>query len=162
MKRFLAIVIVILSLLTTACSEKKSAAERIQEKLGIEGIENITGSMSGGWVVTLRVRNETAYTPVLNKGEGDLYCDNVLTAHASIMAPVTIPKKGIHLVDVPLEIKLHNPLRAISLLVRLGEKHFEAVEIAFDSEIEVMGIKKHFGSPRVAATELLNSLGASK
>ena len=69
MKRFLAIVIVILSLLTTACSEKKSAAERIQEKLGIEGIENITGSMSGGWVVTLRVRNETAYTPVLNKGE---------------------------------------------------------------------------------------------
>lgn len=158
MKKIVTILIA-LSLFAAGCSSKKSAAERIQEKLGIEGIENISGSMSGGWVVTLRVRNETAYTPVIKTGEGDLYCDNVLTAHASLMAPVTIPKKGIHAVDVPLEIKLHNPLRAISLLMRLSEKKFDGVEIAFDSDIEVMGIKKHFGTPRVAATELLNKLG---
>ena len=92
MKKFLAIVVIIFSLFAAGCSQKKSAAERIQEKLGIEGIENITGSLSGGWVVTLRVRNETGYTPVLKTGEGDLYCDNVLTAHASLMAPVTVPK----------------------------------------------------------------------
>lgn len=162
MKKFLAIVVIIFSLFAAGCSQKKSAAERIQEKLGIEGIENITGSLSGGWVVTLRVRNETGYTPVLKTGEGDLYCDNVLTAHASLMAPVTVPKKGIHAVDIPLEIKLHNPLRAIALLAKFGEKNFDGIEIAFDSDIEVMGIKKHFGSPRVAATELLNKLGASK
>lgn len=162
MRKFLIALLTLFTLLAAGCAQKKSAAERIQEKLGIEGIENITGSLSGGWVVTLRVRNETAYTPILKTGEGDLYCDNVLTAHASLMAPVTVPKKGIHLVDVPLEIKLHNPLRAIALLSRLGNKNFEGVEIAYGSDIEVMGIKKHVGSPRIAATELLNSLGASK
>ena len=162
MKRLLTILIVVLSIFVTSCSQKKSAAERIQEKMGIEGIENITGSLSGGWVVTLRVRNETAYTPVLKTGEGDLYCDNVLTAHASLMAPVTVPKKGIHSVDVPLEIKIHNPLRAIALLSKLGNKNFEGVEIAYGADIEVMGIKKHVGSLRVAATELLKSLEASK
>lgn len=162
MKRLLTILIVVLSIFVTSCSQKKSAAERIQEKMGIESIENITGSLSGGWVVTLRVRNETAYTPVLKTGEGDLYCDNVLTAHASLMAPVIVPKKGIHSVDVPLEIKIHNPLRAIALLSKLGNKNFEGVEIAYGADIEVMGIKKHVGSQRVAATELLKSLEASK
>lgn len=159
MRRLIIAAITLFALFATGCAQKKSAAERIQEKLGIEGIENITGSLSGGWVVTLRVRNETNYNPILKTGEGDLYCDNVHTAHVSLMAPVTLPKKSISSVDVPLEIKLYNPLRAIALLAKLSDKNFSGVEIAFDSDIEVMGITKHIGSPRVAATKLFQDFG---
>ena len=159
MRRLVITIITLFTLFAAGCTQKKSAAERIQEKLGIEGIENITGSLSGGWVVTLKVRNETNYNPILKTGEGDLYCDNVHTAHVSLMAPVTLPKKSISSVDVPLEIKLYNPLRAIALLAKLSDKNFSGVEIAFDSDIEVMGISKHFGSPRVAATKLFQNFG---
>ena len=159
MRRLVITIITLFTLFAAGCTQKKSAAERIQEKLGIEGIENITGSLSGGWVVTLKVRNETNYNPILKTGEGDLYCDNVHTAHVSLMAPVTLPKRSISSVDVPLEIKIHNPLRAIALLTKLSDKNFSGVEIAFDSDIEVMGISKHFGSPRVAATKLFQNFG---
>lgn len=159
MRRLIIAAITLFALFAAGCAQKKSAAERIQEKLGIEGIENITGSLSGGWVVTLRVRNETNYNPILKTGEGDLYCDNVHTAHVSLMAPVTLPKKSISSVDVPLEIKLYNPLRAIALLTKLSDKNFSGVEIAFDSDIEVMGITKHISSPRVAATKLFQDFG---
>ena len=159
MRRLIIAAITLFALFAAGCAQKKSAAERIQEKLGIEGIENITGSLSGGWVVTLRVRNETNYNPILKTGEGDLYCDNVHTAHVSLMAPVTLPKKSISSVDVPLEIKLYNPLRAIALLAKLSDKNFSGVEIAFDSDIEVMGITKHIGSPRVAVTKLFQDFG---
>lgn len=159
MRRLVITIITLFTLFAAGCTQKKSAAERIQEKLGIEGIENITGSLSGGWVVTLKVRNETNYNPILKTGEGDLYCDNIHTAHVSLMAPVTLPKRCISSVDVPLEIKIHNPLRAIALLTKLSDKNFSGVEIAFDSDIEVMGISKHFGSPRVAATKLFQNFG---
>lgn len=159
MRRLVITIITLFTLFAAGCTQKKSAAERIQEKLGIEGIENITGSLSGGWVVTLKVRNETNYNPILKTGEGDLYCDNIHTAHVSLMAPVTLPKRSISSVDVPLEIKIHNPLRAIALLTKLSDKNFSGVEIAFDSDIEVMGISKHFGSPRVAATKLFQNFG---
>ena len=159
MRRLVITIITLFALFAAGCTQKKSAAERIQEKLGIEGIENITGSLSGGWVVTLKVRNETNYNPILKTGEGDLYCDNIHTAHVSLMAPVTLPKRSISSVDVPLEIKIHNPLRAIALLTKLSDKNFSGVEIAFDSDIEVMGISKHFGSPRVAATKLFQNFG---
>ena len=159
MRRLIITIITLFTIFAAGCTQKKSAAERIQEKLGIEGIENITGSLSGGWVVTLKVRNETNYNPILKTGEGDLYCDNIHTAHVSLMAPVTLPKRSISSVDVPLEIKIHNPLRAIALLTKLSDKNFSGVEIAFDSDIEVMGISKHFGSPRVAATKLFQNFG---
>ena len=159
MRRLIITIITLFTLFAAGCTQKKSAAERIQEKLGIEGIEKITGSLSGGWVVTLKVRNETNYNPILKTGEGDLYCDNIHTAHVSLMAPVTLPKRSISSVDVPLEIKIHNPLRAIALLTKLSDKNFSGVEIAFDSDIEVMGISKHFGSPRVAATKLFQNFG---
>ena len=159
MRRLIIAAITLFALFAAGCAQKKSAAERIQEKLGIEGLENITGSLSGGWVVTLKVRNETNYNPILKTGEGDLYCDNIHTAHVSLMAPVTLPKRSISSVDVPLEIKIHNPLRAIALLTKLSDKNFSGVEIAFDSDIEVMGISKHFGSPRVAATKLFQNFG---
>ena len=161
MKRFVKITILLLAIFVVSCSPQKRI-ERVQEKLAVEAIENISGSLSGGWVITLRVRNQTGYSPVIKAGEGEIYSDNVLTAYAALTAPVTIPKKSVSSVDVPLNIKLHNPLRAISLISKLNGKDFAGIELSLSSEIEVMGIKRQIETKRVSAAKIFEQLGFSK
>ena len=64
MRSIIKSIIALAILLTVGCSPQKRA-EKLQDKLAVESIENINGSLSGGWVVTLRVRNQTNYMPTL-------------------------------------------------------------------------------------------------
>lgn len=131
----------------------------MQQNISVVGVENITGSVSGGWVVTLRMENNTGYQPTLRAAEGDIYFDNTLTAHASLMAPVTLPKKSVSSIDIPLEIKVHSPLKALSLVLRFSEKNFDGIDLALKSTVELMGVKKDVNIERTPAKDILNQLG---
>ena len=152
------IVAAVALLLSVGCSEQKRA-ERLQNKIAVEAVENITGSLSGGWVVTLRVRNNTGYSPTISRASADIYCDNYLTVHTELSSEIKIPKNKICIVDVPLSIKIQNPIKALSLLLRLKDKRFEGTEITLSADCEVMGIKRTISTERVATTTLFEKLG---
>ena len=158
MKKLQIIVIALIAVLISGCSPRK-IVNQMQENISVVAVENITGSISGGWVITLRVQNNTGYQPTLQAADGDIYLDNTLTAHASIMAPVTLPKKCISSIDIPLEIKINNPIKALALVLRLTEKNFDNVDIAFNATVEMMGIKKSIAIEKLPAKNLLDKLG---
>ena len=158
MKKLQIIIITLVALIAASCTPKK-IVNQMQENISVVAIENITGSISGGWVITLRVENNTSYQPTLQTAEGDIYVDNTLTAHASLMAPVTLPKKNISSIDIPLELNIHNPLKALSLVLRLSEKNFDNVDLTLNATVEMMGIKKSFGIEKSSANDILKKLG---
>ena len=158
MKRLQIIIITLAALIAASCTPKK-IVNQMQENISVVAIENITGSISGGWVITLRVENNTSYQPTLQTAEGDIYVDNTLTAHASLMAPVTLPKKNISSIDIPLELNIHNPLKALSLVLRLSEKNFDNVDLTLNATVEMMGIKKSFAIEKSSANDILKKLG---
>lgn len=158
MKKLQIIIITLVALIAASCTPKK-IVNQMQENISVVSIENITGSISGGWVITLRVENSTPYQPTLQTAEGDIYVDNTLTAHASLMAPVTLPKKNISSIDIPLELNIHNPLKALSLVLRLSEKNFDNVDLTLNATVEMMGIKKSFAIEKSSANDILKKLG---
>lgn len=158
MNKLQIIIITIVALIAASCTPKK-IVNQMQENISVVAIENITGSISGGWVITLRVENSTPYQPTLQTAEGDIYVDNTLTAHASLMAPVTLPKKNISSIDIPLELNIHNPLKALSLVLRLSEKNFDNVDLTLNATVEMMGIKKNFAIEKSSANDILKKLG---
>ena len=158
MKKLHILIITIIATLAVSCSPKK-IANQMQENISVVAIENITGSVSGGWVITLRIQNGTTYQPTLLSADGDIYVDNTLTARASLMSPVTLPKKSISSIDIPLELNIKNPIKALSLVLRLSEKNFDNVEFSLNTTIEMMGIKKSFAIDRGSANNILNKLG---
>ena len=158
MKKLQIIIITLIALIAASCAPKK-IVNQMQENISVVSIENITGSISGGWVITLRVENNTSYQPTLQTAEGDIYVDNTLTAHASLMAPVTLPKKNISSIDIPLELNIHNPLKALSLVLRLSEKNFDNVDLTLNATVEMMGIKKSFAIEKSSANDILKKLG---
>ncbi len=158
MKKLQIIIITFVALIAASCTPKK-IVNQMQENISVVSIENITGSISGGWVITLRVENSTSYQPTLQTAEGDIYVDNTLTAHASLMAPVTLPKKNISSIDIPLELNIHNPLKALSLVLRLSEKNFDNVDLTLNATVEMMGIKKSFAIEKSSANDILKKLG---
>lgn len=158
MKRLQIIIITLVALIAASCTPKK-IVNQMQENISVVSIENITGSISGGWVITLRVENNTPYQPTLQTAEGDIYVDNTLTAHASLMAPVTLPKKNISSIDIPLELNIHNPLKALSLVLRLSEKNFDNVDLTLNATVEMMSIKKSFAIEKSSANDILKKLG---
>ena len=158
MKKLQIIIIALVALIAASCTPKK-IVNQMQENISVVSIENITGSISGGWVITLRVENNTTYQPTLQTAEGDIYVDNTLTAHASLMAPVTLPKKNISSIDIPLELNIHNPLKALSLVLRLSEKNFDNVDLTLNATVEMMGIKKSFAIEKSSANDILKKLG---
>ena len=158
MKKLQIIIITLVALIAASCTPKK-IVNQMQENISVVSIENITGSISGGWVITLRVENNTPYQPTLQTAEGDIYVDNTLTAHASLMAPVTLPKKNISSIDIPLELNIHNPLKALSLVLRLSEKNFDNVDLTLNATVEMMGIKKSLVIEKSSANDILKKLG---
>lgn len=158
MKKLQIIIITLVALIAASCTPKK-IVNQMQENISVVAIENITGSISGGWVITLRVENNTSYQPTLQTAEGDIYVDNTLTAHASLMAPVTLPKKNISSIDIPLELNIHNPLKALSLVLRLSEKNFDNVDLTLNATVEMMSIKKSFAIEKSSANDILKKLG---
>ncbi|MBQ5844028.1 MAG: hypothetical protein IIW52_04150 [Alistipes sp.] len=144
-----------------SCSPKR-VAKQIEKGVTIEAIENISGSAAGGWVITLRVNNQTSYQPTLSNGQGDIYLDNVLTVHADITESITMPKRAVSSITIPLQISVKHPLKAISLLLRLKEKNFEGVDIAFNATVEMMGVKREIGTDKAPAKSILRRLGYIK
>ena len=146
--------------LSTSCSKQK-IAENIQSKIAIEGIESISGSMADGWMVSLKVKNGTGYEPTLQVAEADLLVDDLPTAHLSLMAPVTMEKRAYSTIDIPVELKLTNQLKAMSLLLRARDKSLNNVHITLTATIELMGIKKDIKLPKTPVGTLLKQLGYS-
>ncbi|MBQ5855597.1 MAG: hypothetical protein IIW50_07350 [Alistipes sp.] len=145
-------------LLSVGCSQQKMA-NKIKREIGVEAIEDISGSINGGWVITLRVRNETGYEPTLSVAEGEVYVDGVMTAKISLMSPVTMPKKAISSIDIPLEIGISNAIKVLALVMKAKSNDFSGVEIAYNGTIELMGIKKSFGTEKTQVTTILKQLG---
>lgn len=141
-----------------SCSAQKMQ-ERIKERLKIEAIENISGSIGSGWIITLRVRNDSSFSPVLTRGEGDIYIDGTKTAYVMLLSPVELPKHSTSSVDVPLSITIHSPLKAIALLMRLSQRNFDNIDIAFKASVKAMGAERNIVVERVGVNAILNQFG---
>ena len=154
------IIALMVALCTTGCNKQKMR-QHIVEKVGIESLENITGSMAEGWRVTLRIKNETAYSPTIEQGTGYVLLDGSRVATLRLMEPVRIPKRQTSSVVVPVALSVSNPLKAISLVMRLGQKNVRGIEISLSATIEVAGSRRDIAIERIAADALLNKLGYS-
>lgn len=152
------VAVVILAVAASSCSAKKMA-ERLSQQIAVEAVENISGSLDGGWIVKLRVRNDSNLNPTLSAGEGDIYLDGVRVAHASLLSPVTLPKHATSIIAIPLNISIYNPLKALSLMLKFSQRNFDGIDIAFSAHIKAGAIDRTIGSERVAANLLLKNLG---
>lgn len=158
MKHIIKLIVVILALsVSVSCSPKK-IADRMQQNISVVAVENVTGSVSGGWVITLRMKNGTGYQPTLQRAEADIFFDNSLTAHASLMAPITLPKNSEASIDIPVEITIHNSIKALSLLLRLSSKDFNGVELSLDATVCLMGVSKNLSFNKLSVKQLLETL----
>ena len=153
--RYILLTLVVTTLV--GCSAEKRA-KRLQDKIAIEAIEGISGSLSSGWTVTLRMRNDTGYAPTINSAVAEIYFDNSPTVRAELTAPVHLPKKRTCIVDVPLKIEVVNTLKALSVAIRAKNNNFDKMELACDAEIEILGVKRHIGTERIAIKSLLEKL----
>lgn len=152
------ILLLLAALLFTNCSTKR-ITKQIQERVEIEAVENISGSLSGGWVVTLRVRNDTAYQPTLQCAEADIYLSGTHTVRASLRSPITLPKRQVASVAIPLDISVKSPLKALALVMQFSSRNFEGIEVSLNSTVEVMGAKRDIVVGRVPAQELIKRIG---
>lgn len=156
----IAVIALVVALCMTSCN-KQRVRDRVMNKVGIESLENISGSMAEGWKLTLRVKNDTAYSPTIDNGSGEIFFDGGRVATVHLIEPVQIPKRQTSSVVVPVALKVSNPLKAISLAMRLGQKNLRGVEVSFDATIEIGGIKRAIRIERTAADALLSKLGIS-
>ena len=152
------ILLLFTAILCTNCSPKK-VANKILNEVKIEAIENIEGSLSSGWVVTLRVRNGTGYQPTLQSAEADIFIGGTQTTHASLRSPITLPKKEVVSIAIPLDVAIKSPLKALSLIMQLSSRNFDGIELSLNSTIEIMGIKRDIIIDKSPANQLLTKLG---
>lgn len=152
------ILLLITAILCTNCSPKK-VANKIQNGVKIEAVENIEGSLSGGWVVTLRIKNDTGYQPTLQSAEADIFMEGAQVIHASLRSPVTLPKKEVASIGIPLDISIKNPLKAFSLIMQFSNRNFEGIELSLVSTVEVMGIKRSIIIDKSPINQILTKLG---
>ena len=83
MKLSLRLIAAIAVLLTLCGCNKENMRQRITEKLRVESLEKVSGNLADGWVITLRVKNMTRYTPVLTDGTAEVRLNDRKVARRS-------------------------------------------------------------------------------
>lgn len=160
MKRFIKTLVIytLAAVILAGCSTSK-ISEQLRYKVLVESLEGISTSPSGGWIIKLRVNNMTSRQPTLHHGEGEIYIDGTLTAYAKLQQPITLPKKAVSSIAIPLEITVHSPLKVISLMLRVKDKNYSGVDVAFKASVEMMGKKHNIEVGRTPVNTILNKLG---
>ena len=150
-------------LLTLCGCNKENMRRRISEKIRIESLEKVSGNLSDGWVITLRAKNMTRYTPVLTDGTGEVYLNNRKVAIVRLNDKVVLPKRSESVaIDVPVGITLSNPLQAIALWSAVRKGNYNGIDVSFDAHVKVAGITKPITADRVPLETLMRKLGYKK
>jgi hypothetical protein len=76
-----------------------------------------------------------------------------------LLSPVELPKHSTSSVEVPLSITIHSPLKALALLMRLSQRNFDNIDIAFKASVKAMGAERNIVVERVGVNAILNQFG---
>lgn len=159
----LRLVAAIAVLLTLCGCNKENMRRRITEKIRVESLEKVSGSLSDGWVITLRVKNMTRYTPVVTDGTGEVYLNNRKVAVARLADKITVPKRSESVaIDVPINVTLSNPLQALSLWNAVRKGNYKGIDVSLDGHVKVAGMTKPITADHVPLETLMQKLGYKK
>lgn len=160
MKRFYFSAIVLLALLfaLTGCN-KQAQREKLQKKLRIESVEGVSGSMAEGWVIRLRVKNMTGYSPTVTSGKGSVYMGGSKVANVALKEPVRIPKRVESAeVALPVALSLSNPLTALALVGAVRKGNYDGIDISFEAQINVMTANRTIKVERMPLKDFLKTV----
>lgn len=150
-------------LLTLCGCNKENMRQRITEKLRVESLEKVSGSLADGWVITLRVKNMTRYTPVLTDGTAEVHFNDRKVARVRLLDKVAIPKRSESIViDVPVSVSLSNPLQAYALWNAVRKGNYDGIDVSIDAHVKAAGATRPIAADRVPLETLMRKLGYKK
>lgn len=150
-------------LLTLCGCNKETMRQRITEKLRVESLEKVSGNLADGWIVTLRVKNTTRYTPVLTDGTAEIRLNDRKVARVRLKDEVAIPKRSeTAAVDVPVDVTIANPLQAYALWNAVRKGNCDGIDISIDAHVRVAGRTRPVVADRIPLETLMRKLGYKK
>lgn len=150
-------------LLTLCGCNKENMRQRITEKLRIESLEKVSGNLADGWIITLRVKNMTNYTPVLTDGTAEVRLNDRKVARVRLSDKVAIPKRSENVaIEVPVGITLSNPLQAYALWNAVRKGNYNGIDVSIDAHVKVAGATRPIVADRVPLETLMRKLGYKK
>ena len=159
----LRLIAVIAVLLTLCGCNKENMRQRITEKLRVESLEKVSGNLADGWIITLRVKNMTNYTPVLTDGTAEVRLNDRKVARVRLSDKVAIPKRSENVaIEVPVGITLSNPLQAYALWNAVRKGNYNGIDVSIDAHVKVAGATRPIVADRVPLETLMRKLGYKK
>lgn len=150
-------------LLTFCGCNKESMRQRIAEKLRVESLEKVSGNLADGWVITLRVKNMTRYTPILTDGTAEVRYNDRKVARVRLAGEVAIPKRSESIaVEVPVDLTLSNPLQAYALWNAVRKGSYSGIDVSIDGHVKVAGAVRPIVADRIPLETLMRKLGYKK
>ncbi len=138
---------------------KSVGKNRVAKRLRVHSFEGLSGSISEGMVMRLRVVNDLGYSITFAEGDADIYMDNMPLLAASLRDKVVLPRRSDSVVEVPLNLTISNPIMAISALSLIRKKDFSRFTVAFDGAVEALGRKELFKVGQTPVPQILEVLG---
>ncbi len=134
---------------------KKSLADKIR----IHSFEGVSGNLSDGMILKLRVVNETGYNITLTDCRADGYLDGGALISATLKREVVVPRRSDSVIEVPVGISLLNPIGAFSAMALIQKKDFSRFEAALEGGFEVLSRRYPVNVPRTSVPQILKLLG---
>ena len=144
----------------TARPDEKSVLKSAS-KVSILSVVKVTGGLFEGFVVTVRVRNQSSMNISIYDGRADIYMDGSRTIAVRQQEGVTIPKNATTDIAVPLSVSLTNPLLALALYTRAKQKKFDGIDLSYSIEGSALGFKRRFADEHVPVKKILDKTGYS-
>lgn len=157
MKRIVCLSVLFSCLLLLGCS-RSSLEQKFREQVRLESFDGIDTASDGKLALCVTAKNGLSHKIKLLSADADVFLGDVLVFKVHVPDPVVLPVRSTTRLNIPVELSVKNPLKAIMLLPKLQSGKFDGVNISLDATVGVSVVKRKIHKEHVPATELMRML----
>ena len=164
MKRFLVAIMLCVVVAMGATSCKRHGGEQLPTatQKGVVRIEQFEGIERGKGLsgeLVLSVSNGLRSNITLTEAEVEINFGDKKIGSLALMGEVTLPKRVISSVKVPVSLTISSPLIAYGLLSKVLRGEFDKISVTIDAEAKVGPVHRHIYKENISIQEAMQSVG---
>ena len=146
----IAIVAVVTISLTTGCARKQTPKQKFQ----VVSVDNLSGSISEGWRITLTIANNTASNLRITNASAFVRHNGRRIGRITLNGEILIPRRRCSQVVVPLRVTLANPIAALGVFNKVRKGDFSGVTVDYNVSVAALTSHRIFEQEGVSLEKL--------
>lgn len=152
MKKIISLISIVSCLLFNSCLNVEDIQIVSVDRFKIESLTKLD--------VGVKVRNESRHKIKIQSAELELYNESNSVLSLIVNRTITVPRRSVEVIDIPIHIKLRNPIMSMVIVSNL-KKYKSSLTISGDVRVKIGLVNKKINFKNMPISQFIDTFGAN-